>query len=43
MEIVAKCNGINFSLTWEGGTGCFEGVDSFKYLERFLYWLGKDW
>ena len=32
MDIVAKCTGETFSLIWDDGLECFEGVDSFNYL-----------
>ena len=35
--------GANFSLNGEDGAECFEGVDSFKYLERILYQVDEYW
>ena len=43
MEIARKCTVVNFSITGEDGEGCFEGVDSFKYLERILYQVEEYW
>ena len=43
MEIALKCTGPTFSLTGDDGSECFEGVDSFKYLVRFLHRPDEEW
>ena len=43
VEIAAKYMGEAFSLTVDDGVDCFEGVDSFKYLERVLHQMDDDW
>ena len=43
MDIAAKCLLVTFSLTGDDGADFFEGVDSFKYLERVLHQMDDDW
>ena len=43
MEIAANCTGGTSSLTGEERVECFEGVESFKYLERILHRSDEDW
>ena len=38
-----KCTGATFSLTRKEREECFEGVDSFKYLNPDLHQTYKDW
>ena len=39
----SRCKEATFSLTGEDEAECIEGVETFKYLGRILYWSGDDW
>ena len=43
VEIAIRCDGDTLTLKREDDVECIEGVDTFKYLGRILYWSEDNW